>query len=186
MVKYQLIQDENLVFMNWIGKHTYGSCTIRGTFLHFQPQSAKFFHDIEESQRYIYGNDYLDDDCNLHVDKNTNMESFLTGCCVYRCYDFNEALKIKIEPIDRLLEIMNNKLDRGTYVPENIDDPESLYVRFIDYFERFRSEITRAQGFSIFRDDSKLLYVFKYDEIMRELQKIQTYALENGVFQEWY
>lgn len=67
MVKYQLIFDNEYIFLNWIGKHTYGSCTIRGTCLHFQPSSAKFFHE-ENGDYNVIGS--MDDNCNSQIDKN--------------------------------------------------------------------------------------------------------------------
>ena len=173
MVKYQLIYKEHFTFLNWIGKYTYGSCTIRGTCLHFQPSSAKFFHDLNNLPEVNIINDC--NDCNNYIDKNTDITQdgiFLTEYCSYRCYNLSEAINaLNIKPID---DIVNK---------ENATN-DAICMTYNKYFSDNQYEIKGLQGYYELENE-KIIYFFKYNKIMNELKKINQYIKSNKVFQEW-
>jgi len=180
MVKYQLIYEGDFIFLNWIGKHTYGSCTIRGTCLHFQPSSAKFFHSFEQSSEFN-----VTDNCNNYINKNTDIAKnglFLGECCSYRCYDLNEAINIlNIKPIDDIINIFCN--EKYMLIDTN-DDNEIIYMAYKKFFNDNKNEIKKSQGYCNLKDN-KITYFFKHNKIMNELKKINQYIKSNKVFQEW-
>lgn len=183
MVKYELIYDDE-IYLNWIGKYTYGSCTMRGTCLHFQPSSAKFFHELTENTEIMNS---FNEECNKYVDKDKNISKrgiFLIECCSYRCTNLDEAIKdLTIKPIEEISRIFNNKKNCENIFEPYCKDINLLYNPYINYYNEYKDEILKSEGFCDL--DDKIIYFFKYNQIINELQKILQYANNNNVFQEW-
>lgn len=189
MVKFHIYNSYDNTYLDWVGKHTYGSCTIRGTCINFQPSSAKFIHESDKSNYRHSLIGLLTNTCHKCIDKDLDIKpySFLKDCCSLRCRSLDDGIsELKLLPINELVDIFNDKSLKINFekdIDPWTDTNNLIYMSYIHYFNENEDEIKLSNGYSIVED--RIIYYFKYHEIIRELQKVKECAFDNEVFQDW-
>lgn len=155
---YQLIYPfENSIYLNWIGKYTYGSCHIRGTSINFFPSSGKIItlegeQEIEPPKNYEFKG--------LHAE--------------FR----NDHSSIRLENLD-----LNKHLSE-LYFLSKVFPLEKYYLAKGD---EISIEMNKNKNNSYLREDCECLISLKVplEKIIKEINEVKEYAIKNDVILHW-
>lgn len=139
-IKYKILNCDGFIYMNWIGKYTFGSIYCRGTRLHFMPEGGMI---LNVENQYIHKKDDLNligvfrrdeeiavDNLNEIIHENWN-DNF------YELIDFNKInqdelneldneIINKIKTSDRILFDTNSELTHVIFDIKNVIDELKL------------------------------------------------------------
>ena len=113
------------------------------------------------------------------------------------CYIQTDTLtkcieKMEIQPIGELVQMLNDEYtDIATkeilYKEYGFNTYHENHIKKLygDYYNVHKDEIISSEGYSYFYEQLKVLYYLKYDNIIKELEKVQDFASENDVEECW-